>query len=251
MDHELTPEQIESLLPAYALDAVDDDERAAVDAYLAIHPELQAEVFSLQQTASLLGHSGGPAPASVWDKLEVAITEGAPRAALQPPAVPSIVVPLDRSHRRRSRVAGWLAVAAVVALVVTGLVVALDGSRDGASPSAAGALAAAARNAAHVPGARHVVLADVNGHELASAVVLVDGTGYLTVTAMPRLDASKTYQLWGLTNAHTISLGVLGRHPRVVAFKVAGDPLGLAITTEVAGGVAVSAQTPDAVGNLS
>ena len=35
MDRELTPEEITELLPAYALDALDDDERAIVEAYLA------------------------------------------------------------------------------------------------------------------------------------------------------------------------------------------------------------------------
>ena len=68
---------------------------------------------------------------------------------------------------------------------------------------------------------------------------------------MPKLTAAQTYQLWGLTKQHTISLGVMGNNPKVVAFTVAGRPLGLAITTETAGGVAVSTQAPAAVGNFS
>ena len=240
MDRELTPEQVEDLLPAYALDAVDDDERAAVDAYLDAHPDRQAEVFSLQQTASLLGYSGGPAPAAVWEKLEMAITSDAQH----------VVVPIRRVGRRRA--ASWLAAAAVVVALVTGGVVVATNNTDGDGiRSSRAALANAARDARDAPGARHAVLADARGRELASAVVLADGTGYLTVSALPRLDASKTYQLWGLTRAEAISLGVMGRHPTVVAFKAAGKPIGFAITTEVAGGVAVSAQQPLAVGNLS
>ena len=42
MDRELTPEEITELLPAYALDAVDDDERAAIETYLAAHPDERA-----------------------------------------------------------------------------------------------------------------------------------------------------------------------------------------------------------------
>ena len=38
MDRELTPDEIAELLPAYALDAVDDDERAVIEAYLAARP---------------------------------------------------------------------------------------------------------------------------------------------------------------------------------------------------------------------
>jgi len=251
MDRQLTPEQVEDLLPAYALDAIDDDERAAVDAYLAEHPDTRAELLSLQQTASLLGYSGGPAPAAVWEKLELAISGDAqPASSGEPIAVPSDVVPIHRP--RGQRTVRWLAVAAaVVALVTGGVVVATNPSDGGGARSSQAALASAAREARDAPGARHAVLADTRGNELASAVVLADGTGYLTVTAMPRLDATKTYQLWGLTNAATISLGVLGRHPPVVAFKAAGHPIGFAITSEVAGGVAVSAQQPLAVGNLS
>ena len=246
MDRELTPEEIESLLPAYALDAVDDDERAAIDAYLEHDPEARAELAVLQRTASLLGHTGGPAPAAVWEKLELAIANGPERVPR-----PSPVVPIGSARSRRPRPVGWIAAAAAVvaALVVGGAVVFADSGNDTASPQVA--LASAARDANNAPGARHVVLADAGGHQLAKAVVLPDGTGYLTATRMPKLTAAETYQLWGLTTQHTISLGVMGANPNVVAFTVAGHPLGLAITTEAAGGVAVTAHAPDAVGNFA
>jgi hypothetical protein len=62
MDRELTPDEITELLPAYALDAVDDDERAAIDAYLDARPDERDEVADLQVTASMLAHAGGPPP---------------------------------------------------------------------------------------------------------------------------------------------------------------------------------------------
>jgi anti-sigma factor RsiW len=248
MDRELTPEEIELLLPAYALDAVDDDERAVIDAHLEGDAEARAELASLQRTASMLGHAGGPAPAAVWEKLELAIADGPARVPR-----PSPPVPIARAGARRRRHIGWIAAAAaaVVALVVAGGVVLVDdGGRDGPS-SPEVALAQAARDANNAPGARHAVLHDADGATLATAVVLPDGTGYLTSTKMPKLTAAQTYQLWGLTKQHTISLGVMGNNPRVVAFTVAGRPLGLAITTEIAGGVAVSTQTPAAVGDFA
>jgi len=247
MDRELTPEEIELLLPAYALDAIDDDERALVDAYLETHPDARAELASLQRTASMLGHTGGPAPAIVWEKLELAIANGPERAPR-----PSPPVPITQARARRPRNIGWIAAAAavVVALVVGGAVVVNDsGSESSSSPEVA--LAQAARDANDAPGARHAVLQSADGATLAMAVVLPDGTGYLTSTKMPKLTPTQTYQLWGLTKAHTISLGVMGNNPRVVAFTVAGRPLGLAITTETAGGVAVSANTPAAAGNFA
>jgi anti-sigma-K factor RskA len=44
----------DELLPFYALDAVSDDERAAVEAYLAAHPAAQAEVNALRATVAQL-----------------------------------------------------------------------------------------------------------------------------------------------------------------------------------------------------
>src|SRR4051794_7062182 len=125
MDRELTPEEIESLLPAYALDAIDDGERTAIEAYLATHPDARAEAFSLQQTASLLGHSGGPAPAAVWDKLELAITSApAPVVPPTPTVGPPAPVPIEQARSRRRRPVGWLvAAAALVVVLVAGAVV--------------------------------------------------------------------------------------------------------------------------------
>src|SRR6185312_487634 len=73
MDRELTPDEITELLPAYALDAVDDDERAAIDEYLASHPDERDQVAELQVAASLLAHAGGPPPEGVWERLETII----------------------------------------------------------------------------------------------------------------------------------------------------------------------------------
>ena len=77
-----------------------------------------------------------------------------------------------------------------------------------------------------------------------------DGTGYLT-SKLPPIAPGQTYQLWGITRSGTISLGVLGRDPKTIAFKAAAPTQSLAITTEVAGGVPVSHNAPDAVGDIA
>jgi hypothetical protein len=110
--------------------------------------------------------------------------------------------------------------------------------------------AALAQTAATAPGARHVALVDQDGDTLATAVVARDGTGYLT-SHLPPAPAGQTYQLWGISRAGTISLGVLGRDPGTVAFKAAVPTGSLAITTEVAGGVPVTRNSPDAVGDIA
>jgi anti-sigma-K factor RskA len=251
MDRELTPDDITELLPAYALDAVDDDERAAIEAYLGAHPDERDAVDDLRVAASMLAHTGGPPPEGVWERLESIIASDAssgppPLRLVTPRTVPDPHGTAARTVRddRRWR---WLAVAAaVVALVFGGLWLADRGDGGGAPADTA----AVARTAATAPGARHATLTDTDGNTLATAVVTRDGTGYLT-SQLPAAPVGKTYQLWAISRRGTISLGVLGRDPGTVAFTSAVPTTSLAITTEVAGGVPVSRNAPDAVGDIA
>jgi hypothetical protein len=249
MDRELTPDEIAELLPAYALDAVDDDERAAIDAYLETRPDERDAVAELQVAASMLAHTGGPPPEGVWERLETLISTPSPPLRIVPtPTVPNPRgAPAAETARPDARWRWLAAAAAVVALVFGGLWLVERGDGSG---GAATDTAALARTAATAPGARHVALADQDGTTLATAVVTRDGTGYLT-SQLPPAPAGQTYQLWGISRAGTISLGVLGRDPGVVAFKAAVPTTSLAITTEVAGGVPVTRNAPDAVGDIA
>lgn len=246
MDPELTPEAIAELLPAYALDAVDDDERAAIEAHLASHPEDRDAVAELQVAASMLAHTGGPPPDGVWERLESIIATTSPPEQLAPPTplTPRAASPVPASPGRRWQ---WLAVAAAVVALAFGGLWLVDRGGDGGSSADTAALAATAATA---PGARHAILTGPSGDALATAVVTTDGSGYLT-SELPPAPTGHTYQLWGITSTGTISLGVLGRDPGTVAFKAAAPTTSLAITTEVAGGVPVSRNAPDAVGDIA
>ncbi len=83
-----------------------------------------------------------------------------------------------------------------------------------------------------------------NDSVTATAVISPTGTGYLMAGDLPTLASDRTYQLWGETGGKVISLGLLGRSPRLVAFSAHGSFKGLAVTDEVAGGVPTSSQTP-------
>jgi hypothetical protein len=251
MDRELTPAQLRELLPAYAIDAVDDDERAAIEAHLAGDPDGRVEVAALQRAATFLAHTGGPPPVGVWERLEAAIRDTPrPAAAVPPPRLRPLVsesasAPAPRAPRS-PRTWHLLAVAAtIVALALFSLWIVDRGGSDQPVDTAA-----AARAAAAAPGAMRANLRDDQGDTIARAVLLPDGTGYVTSTRLPSLGRHRTYQLWGVGDRATISLGVMGSEPKVVAFHAANPPSALAITNERAGGVVASEVAPTAVGEL-
>ncbi len=126
---------------------------------------------------------------------------------------------------------------------MTGIVLATGSGAP--SPS----LNAAARSAQGAPGARLADLRNTDGAVAASAVVLPNGSGYLT-SRLSTLDTGRTYQLWAVSTNGAVSLGVLGSHPQVVAFTMVGDASRLVITNEASGGVIQSHQVPTAAGDL-
>ena len=104
-----THHDLQELLGAFALDAVDDDERDVIEAHLAGCPRCRAEVEGHRETAALLAHSGDRAPDNVWDRIAAALDEAPPaldlaRIAPRPPtAAESADRPDDLSQRREAR----------------------------------------------------------------------------------------------------------------------------------------------------
>jgi hypothetical protein len=242
MDHELSAEEVDSLLPAYALDAVDDDERDAIEAHLAQSPEADEEVAEFRNAAAMLAFAGGAPPEGVWDRIE---SQLGPRAS----SVDAPVVDIDAARAARaSRIPAWrrLVAVAAVAAVLTGAVVWVAARDDSASTPTAAALAQQARRE---PGARTATLVDADGNALATAIVLPDGRGYLE-SSLPSLPRGRTYQLWSAGGQQMVSLGVLGREPVVVAFAAAPGTTSLAVTDETAGGAVAPTQAPVAVGDV-
>lgn len=217
--------EIEELLGAYALDAVDPDEADAVELHLRECPRCRDEVAAHRQTAALLAHTGADAPAGVWDRIAGSLVETPPEAARQLPwAVP-------QKRRRRLPVvqlmAGAMAAAAVV-VALLGFTVARQNKRlDRLS------LTQAATAALVNPSAHKVRLASANGAATVDAVVLPDGRGYIVRDSLPALSGDRTYQLWGINGTTApVSLGVLGRNPDVIEFRADHLPQTMAITAE-------------------
>jgi anti-sigma factor RsiW len=66
MDRELTRAELDELLPLYALDALDGEEREQVARYTERDAAARAEVLSLREAVALLPQPDTRAPASLW-----------------------------------------------------------------------------------------------------------------------------------------------------------------------------------------
>jgi anti-sigma factor RsiW len=264
-------DDIDELLGAYALDAIDSGDRAQVESYLGAAPTARAEVDELRETAAMLAlitPTDELAPPELWARIKANIdetpetpetreTSGTSETASEPAtAAPANVVDLNARRRGPS----WRVVApiAAAAAVIIGLlayqVVDLHRQVDNATATGPVASQALFARASKVPGARLATLTG-NGAAVARIVVLPDGTGYMINDGLAPLDASQTYQLWALVGdakkPTAISAGVLGPHPIAAPFKVSGPVVGFALTAEQAGGVQSSQHQPLAQARLS
>jgi type II secretory pathway pseudopilin PulG len=246
--------EMQELLGAYALDAVDDPaERARIEQYLATEPQARAEVAEFREVAALLAHAGTDAPVGVWDGISAAIN------ADHGPPPAERVLPRDEvaSRRRRRGLRIAVAIAAVAALVAValGVKVAQQHSRIDRLTRAAGQTAALQRAmdaAAAQRDAQTVVLEAPDGARRARVVHLPDGDGYFADTRLPTLPDGRTYQLWALVgdpqHPTAISAGVLGPAPRVAAFRYQGAVVGFAVTNERSPGAVSPTDQPVAAG---
>ena len=73
------------------------------------------------------------------------------------------------------------------------------------------------------------------------------GQSMISNEGLAALGADETYQLWSVVGDEIVSVGLLGSDPDSVPLRLEGEPAVLALTVEVAGGVAVSVQDPVAV----
>ncbi|HYH50968.1 MAG TPA: anti-sigma factor [Acidimicrobiia bacterium] len=249
MSNRFTHQDIQELLGAFALDAVDDDERDVIDAHLAGCPRCRAEVEGFRETAALLAHSGERAPEGVWDRISEALDEAPPALDLgrigaakrRPRAIPVRIA------------AAAMAIAAAVTLFL-GVAIGRNDNRNLerieqlARDMEKGVVHNAAFAALSNPQAEKIELASADGKSMAKIVRLPDGTGYLVPTDnLGGPPAGRVYQLWAVRSDAKISLGVLGTAD-VAAFRMTGPVIAFAVTEEKAGGVAASDNQPLMVG---
>jgi len=251
----VTHDQVSELLGAFALDAVDRDEYEQIEAHLSECPRCRAEVDAHREVAAALGNSVEPLPEGLWEsiasRLPARPDEGAPpMPVLVRDGAPGEDTPTSafrtprpartgRSGRTRLFTVASIAVAAAAVAIVLGVNLVHDDHQIAQLQNAVGASAHTAVQAALDTPGRKVVNVETPGHrQLAEFVVVPDGRGYLVKSTLPALPSGETYQLWGVSDRHTISLGILGQSPHQATFTSAGSrtPSTLAITVEPAGG---------------
>jgi hypothetical protein len=250
--------EIEELLGAYALDAVDPEEARAVSEHLESCPRCRAEVADHREMAAMLGNSGSDAPEGLWDRIADSLEETPP--PLRMPLPGNVTQLADRPRRRAvdARAVTALAVAAALVIGVLGAQLVRQDRRMNDMQTALDqrvslqeATVQAATLALSDPSASHAQLASDDESLSVSAVVMPDGTGYLVVRDLPPLPDDRAYQLWGAAGDNVVSLGVLGAQPGDVVPFIASAPLDLlVITEEVSGGVPVSAEPPLLAGEV-
>ena len=251
---------VHSLVGAYAVDAIDEQERTAFERHLAECPECTDEVSSLRAAAASLslvgevtppasmrvavlagirtvrqlpaldttGSTGSSPDARIPVDMDDDATEPAPSAA--PADLPSNVIPM-----RRRPVAHWLVgAAAAVALISGGLAWSPwdDGPATQTISASEQVLRApdAQRVVQNVDGAKVTI---VRSQSLGKAVIVADN--------MPSAPEGKDFQMWfNQPNQGMVSAGVMphGAAPTVTVLMEgdASTALAVGITLEPAGG---------------
>lgn len=260
---------IHGLVGAYAVDAIDEQERSAFELHLAECPECQAEVASLQEAATQLSLMSETAPPS---SLRDAVLAGIKTVRPLPPleaqsggpvasgpvggSSPTADAPAPAGSnvvqlRSRRRVTAWLASAAAAAVLLVG---GLAWSPWDDDSGARGTVSAteqvleakdAQRYEKVIGGAKATI---VRSASLGKAVLIADH--------MPAAPDGKDFQVWfDLPNRGMVSAGVMPHGSAdTVTVLLSGDAAratGAGITMEPAGGSTTPTGEPIALFTFS
>lgn len=275
---------------AWALNALDAEEREQVRRYLAQDPEAAAEARAFEETAGELAASVTPlAPppalkAAVMGRIattrqlsplpeeEDPVLEDAPPSTSTPPAAPSTappstapsaqVVPLDR-YRASVRRSRWTAAAAAVLLVTTIVGAGLWNAERTAQQEAQASLEAMASEQAVSDQEREMVSAIMSADDASHLAVPAEHGGSLEVmysrgeqamivqpVGLPELPQDETYQLWMIDESGAASAGVL-EDPAAPMMHPGGIPEGSSLGLSIEpAGGSAQPSTVVAVGEL-
>lgn len=233
----MTDIDVHHLAAAYALDALDDRERAAFEAHYGSCEVCRNDVMEFRHTLTQVADSlVAPPPLSLKDKV---MAEVAATRQLSPLVAP--VVALDERRRARS-LATMAAVAAAMVMIVVGVVSFRGGDETDTF----------AADLAHVmeqPDSQVLSLANQGGAEGTFRVAWSNSLGQAVLMGedLPTTPDDKAYELWLITPDASMAMYVLdpakdGNVHRTL--KAPADPTAWAITVEPAEG------SPTATGDI-
>jgi anti-sigma-K factor RskA len=206
--------ELDELLGAFALDAVEPEEAERVEDYLRENPRARAEVEEYREAASFLASAGAEAPVGLWDRIAAEIEQ-------PPEGQPAPLLDFrrrggPRAVRRREprKIWRWVAVAAAV-IAVAGLsteVVRQQNRLDDLQ------LSQDALSVSLDPTAHHFDLQATDGSLAMRLAVRDDGETWIVGEQLPSPPGDKEYQLWTIDGPAPVSVGVLGHSPEVGKF---------------------------------
>jgi anti-sigma-K factor RskA len=229
------PEELRNLLGAFALGALDEEERAQVEDYVLHDTDARAELHQLEHAVAWLGHASPRPSEASWDAVRAEMARDLAATGVAGDAgdaEPAPVVDLAARRRSRPRWQRLAAAAAAVALVLGfGLAMLSVFSADHGSRTTTVALAA--------PDGRVAVTARLHA----------DGTGTIVTSSLPHAPAGHEYQLWSQPDPQTSmqSAGLLGADPHGRHIHVPEHTNRIAISVEPEGGSRAPTTDPVAV----
>lgn len=240
------PDGLAEVLPAYALGIVDDDERAAVDAWLAANPSHHRELAAFQAVVDRLPLVVDEREPAVDLRARVLSTAaGVSAAAPRPPTL----MPAPLAWHRRP--APWAAIAAALLVAALGLGVwsaVLRGQlaeQRSVAQQLQDQLVASQAQIALLQTQPRVTIYTISGTSDApnatGEVVFVpqQQAAFLTITNLPAVAPDRAYQVWFIQDGQPVSAGLLPTAPHQAAARLQADLSryqALAVSLEPLGG---------------
>lgn len=217
---------IHALSGAYAVDAVDEFERAQFERHLAGCAACRAEVDSLREASSLIGETSAVTPP---DSLRASVLAGIQTVRPMPPV---LVAASERGRSTRRRFPALVAAAAAL-IVVGGLgATAWHPWSDDQPPAAT-----EAQRVQDAPDAKVFEGELSNGGAVKVVRSASLNQAVVTTTGLTELDEDFTYELWLIHDGEMVPAGFTDGD--VSSLLLEGDPAtasGAGITIEPAGG---------------
>ena len=228
MTSTIQPDDLEDLLAAHALGALDGHELEIVEHALATDRNARSEHARFTRATQLLDSSSGPRP-EVWDNIAKAIdTNATDRTRVRR----GVVTPFGSARRPgvlgARRVVRTIGIAAAVGVVIAATAWGVDQVAQPSSPTPRSSVQRAARSAAKTHGARRVVLTTATGKS-ASLVLLPNGLGYVLSGNLPTAVPGSAYRLLGVTDHGNVELATIGRQIKPTAFRLPQHVTGLVL----------------------